>query len=224
MSATESPQVDDELDDEAVMTALKEEMLDAVLLVQKSARGSSARRRARERAAVLQEEQAEFEEAALLIQRAVRGCLGRKRAGEKAAGEMNRSCKRTSDCAGRIKESLQQLGLTVAEQHVVAPDSLPSGSSTGSFSQLQLQLQSMRSRMQLIQDSLTADHFKEGPAAVAGPAADHVGSTEEGFCWDLNMPKRELVVRKGRASLLASPERVAELERRIKEELVASPL
>ena len=54
-----------------------------------------------------------FDEAALLIQRAVRGCLGRKRAGEKAADEMKRSCKRTSDCASRIKDSLQQLVLLI---------------------------------------------------------------------------------------------------------------
>ena len=47
MSTTESPQVDDNLDDEVIMAALKQDLEDAVLMVQKSARGSSGRRRAR---------------------------------------------------------------------------------------------------------------------------------------------------------------------------------
>ena len=88
MSATDSAQVDDELD-EAVMTALRKEMADAVLLVQKSARGYSGRRQARERAAVLQDEieadlRKEMDQAALIVQRSARGSSGRRRARARA--------------------------------------------------------------------------------------------------------------------------------------------
>ena len=88
MSATESAQVDDELD-EAVETALRKEMADAVLLVQKSARGSSGRRKARELAAALQHQteadlRKEMDQAALIVQRSARGNSGRRRASARA--------------------------------------------------------------------------------------------------------------------------------------------